>query len=169
MSFNNSSTRFASAAVFIAASVWGLYWVPLRYLEDLGVDGAWAVTLLNLPAAAPARCRRSVAMEQGIVTRSAKRLSSARLTGIGLALYASGLVFSSVVRATLLFYLTPVWATLIGMFWLGEQASWQRWAAIVGGLGGLMLLVSGGGFGTFEYRRPLALSFRAFSGRSARR
>ena len=49
------------------------------------------------------------------------------------------------VRATLLFYLTPVWATLIGMVWLGEKGSWQRWAAIGGGFGGLMLLVSGGG------------------------
>jgi len=44
-----------------------------------------------------------------------------------------------------LFYLTPAWATLIGIFWLGEKATWQRWAAIVIGLAGLGLLVSGGG------------------------
>ncbi|MCG8369106.1 MAG: DMT family transporter, partial [Proteobacteria bacterium] len=138
------SQGFASAAVFVSASLWGLYWIPLRYLEDLGVDGAWAVALLNLPAALALlpvvawswrdhRGQLGHAVAIGV------------LTGFGLALYASGLVYSSVVRATLLFYLTPVWATLIGMLWLGETASWQRWAAIGGGLAGLMLLVSGGG------------------------
>ena len=42
---------FASAAVFLSASLWGLYWIPLRHLEDQGVGGGWAVALLNLPAA----------------------------------------------------------------------------------------------------------------------
>ena len=66
------------------------------------------------------------------------------MTGAGMAFYASGLIYSSVVRATLLFYLTPVWATLIGMIWLGERATWVRWVAIAMGLLGLLMLVSGG-------------------------
>jgi len=57
-------------------------------------------------------------------------------TGFGLELYASGLIYSSVVRASLLFYLTPVWTTMNEMIWLGERGNWQRWA---------VLLVSGGG------------------------
>lgn len=138
------SSGFASAAVFLSAALWGLYWIPLRHLEDQGVAGGWAVALLNLPAAAVLLL--VVVWQWG---RHRGQLSHAMaiglLTGFALALYASGLIYSSVVRATLLFYLTPVWATLIGMVWLGEKACWQRWAAIGGGLGGLMLLVSGGG------------------------
>ena len=138
------SAGFASAAVFFSASLWGLYWIPLRHLENQGVAGGWAVALLNLPAAA--------ALSLVVVwqwKRHRGQLGHAMaiglLTGFALALYASGLVYSSVVRATLLFYLTPVWATLIGMLWLAEKACWQRWAAIGGGFSGLMLLVSGGG------------------------
>lgn len=144
MQFNPPSPGFASGAVFLSASLWGLYWIPLRFLEAQGIGGGWPVALLNLPAGVVLAL--VVWWQWG---RHRGQLGQAVtigvLTGFGLALYASGLVYSSVVRATLLFYLTPVWATLIGMVWLGEKASWQRWSAIGCGLVGLTLLVSGGG------------------------
>jgi drug/metabolite transporter (DMT)-like permease len=144
MQLNPPSPGFASAVVFFSASLWGLYWIPLRFLEDQGVGGGWAVALLNLPAAIVLAL---IVLWQWGRHRGqlGKAIAIGVLTGFGLALYASGLIYSSVVRATLLFYLTPVWATLIGMVWLGERACWQRWAAIIGGFGGLTLLVSGGG------------------------
>ena len=144
MNLNPPSPAFASAAVFWSASLWGLYWIPLRYLEDQGVNGGWAVALLNVPAAVVLAL---VVLWQWGRHRGhlGHAIAIGVLTGFALALYASGLVYSSVVRATLLFYLTPVWGTLIGMVWLGEKACWPRWAAIGGGFGGLMLLVSGGG------------------------
>ena len=144
MRLNPPSAGFASATVFLSASLWGLYWIPLRSLEGQGVDGAWAVALLNLPAGIVLALivLWQWGRHRGHVGHA---LAIGALTGLGMALYALGLVHSSVVRATLLFYLTPVWATLIGMAWLGEKGCWQRWAAIGGGLGGLALLVSGGG------------------------
>ena len=144
MQLNPPSTGFASAAVFLTASLWGIYWVPLRYLEGQGISGVWSIVLLNAPAV--------IALSLIVFQRwdhhrghFGQAVAVGLFTGLGLALYASGLVYSSVVRATLLFYLTPVWATLIGMYWLGEKACWQRWTAIGGGLTGLFLLVSGDG------------------------
>ena len=144
MRLHPPSAGLASAAVFLSASLWGLYWIPLRHLEEQGVAGGWAVALLNLPAAAALLL---VVVWQWSRHRGqlGHAMAIGLLTGFALALYASGLIYSSVVRATLLFYLTPVWATLIGMVWLDEKACWQRWAAIGGGFGGLVLLVSGGG------------------------
>ena len=142
MRLNPPSAGFASLTVFLSASLWGLYWIPLRYLEDQGVGGGWAIVLMNLPAA--------IVLAVAVIWNREDHRGHVRqalaigvLTGLGMALYGLGLVYSSVVRATLLFYLTPVWSTLIGMVWLGEKASWQRWAGIVGGLGGVWLLVSG--------------------------
>ncbi len=144
MRLSPPSAGFASATVFLSASLWGLYWVPLRYLEGQGIAGAWSVALLNIPAGLVLALvvARQWGRHRG---QFGHALAIGVLTGLGMALYASGLVYSSVVRATLLFYLTPVWATLIGMAWLGEKGSWQRWAAIGGGFGGMALLVSGGG------------------------
>ncbi|MEM7060754.1 MAG: DMT family transporter [Pseudomonadota bacterium] len=138
------STGFASLTVFVSASLWGLYWIPLRYLEDLGVAPGWAIVLTTAPAALVLGV---IALWQWPRTRPHLRhaLLIGALTGTGLALYGLGLIYSSVVRATLLFYLMPVWGTLIGMAWLGERANWRRWAAIAAGLVGLALLMSGGG------------------------
>ena len=144
MRLDSPTANFASAAVFLSAAFWGLYWMPLRFLEAQGLDGVWSVAFLNMPAAlllSVVVCLQWRANRDHIH----RALLIGLFTGIGLALYACGLVYSSVVRATLLFYLTPVWATLIGIFWLDERAGWQRWAAMAVGLCGLALLVSGGG------------------------
>ena len=48
-------------------------------------------------------------------------------------------------RVTLLFYLTPICATLIWMFWLSEPTIKSRWLAVCIGLLGLTFLMSQGG------------------------
>lgn len=143
MRFNPPSAGFASAAVFVSASVWGLYWIPLRALDAQGVGGSWGVMLLNAPAA--------LAMAVVVLLQLSKHRGHMReaaaigaVTGLGLALYGVGIVHTTVMRATLLFYLTPVWATLIGIVWLEEKATWLRWLAIGVGLVGLLFLISGG-------------------------
>jgi drug/metabolite transporter (DMT)-like permease len=55
-----------------------------------------------------------------------------------------GLVYSPVIGVTLLFYLTPIWSSLIGMYWLNEPTTKSRWLAICIGLLGLTLLISQG-------------------------
>ena len=42
---------FASLTVFVSATVWGLYWIPLRYLDELGIAPGWAIALTTAPAA----------------------------------------------------------------------------------------------------------------------
>jgi len=138
------SVGITSVIIFIASSFWGLYWIPLRYLEGEGVAGGWAIASLNLPAVL-VLLPLVIWQWQQHRQQFLHCILIGVLTGLGMALYTSGLVYSSVVRATLLFYLTPAWATLIGILWLGEKATWQRWVAIAIGLTGLGLLVSGGG------------------------
>ena len=52
MNFREPTHAFASTAVLISAAIWGLYWVPLLYLESVGVAKAWTVVPINLPTAA---------------------------------------------------------------------------------------------------------------------
>ncbi|WP_127112016.1 DMT family transporter [Shimia sediminis] len=143
MRFNPPSAGFASVAVFVSASAWGLYWIPLRALDEQGVGGSWAVALLNAPAALVLAV---IVLFQLQAHRGHMRDAAAigLATGLGLALYGIGIAHTTVMRATLLFYLTPVWATLIGIVWLEEKAGVLRWVAIGIGLVGLLLLVSGG-------------------------
>lgn len=132
----------ASLALFFAASAWGLYWFPLREMEKVGITGTWGVAYFNL---FPALVLLPYIFWNGRTQLLHKRkvLAIAIASGIGLGFYATSMVLSSVVRATFLFYLMPVWATIIGAFWLNERLTKGRYFAIGGGLLGLWLLLSG--------------------------
>ncbi|MDH5356870.1 MAG: DMT family transporter, partial [Gammaproteobacteria bacterium] len=123
--------------------IWGIYWLPLRYIEQIGLSGGWAVVLANLiplfillPLSL--RYRSPIYAEFRII------VVIGFFAGTALTFYSIGLIYTSVVRATLLFYLTPVWSTIIGMFILNERVGWSRWAAIAFGLTGLYFIVGGG-------------------------
>ena len=142
MWLKSTSPGFASVVVFFSAAFWGIYWIPLRYLEDQGVTGTSAVALLSIPAILP------LIVAVGIQWNSHRAywkqvMLIGIFTGLGIALYSTGVVYSSVVRATLLFYLTPVWATLLEIIWLKEKTGWSRWLATASGLIGMFLLLSG--------------------------
>lgn len=126
------------------AAAWGLLWLPLRYVESHGLTDAWAAlaafgwpTLVLLP----------VAWWQRDTLRGhlGRCLLFGVLSGLGFGLYTVGLVYSSVIRVTLLFYLTPVWSALFAMLILGERTRWQGWVAALIGLAGLALMLGGAG------------------------
>ncbi len=91
----------------MAVAIWGLYWVPLREIEALGLTATWGVAFFNA-------CPLIVLFPYVIWNRKihVQHLRAVAIIGLmtslGLTFYASGLVYSSVIRVTLLFYLTPI-------------------------------------------------------------
>jgi drug/metabolite transporter (DMT)-like permease len=67
-------------------------------------------------------------------------------TGAAFSLYATSLSMTEVVRAILLFYLTPVWGTLLGIAFLGERLTKARLVAIILAFIGLVVVLGGDGF-----------------------
>ncbi len=129
----------AKLACALAGVVWGLFWIPLRALGDAGITGAWATAMLFfwpfvlvLPLAAW-RWRRTLRGGFGL-----------QVTGLiiatSLVLYANALVYTEVIRALLLFYLTPVWSTLLARIFLKEPITGVRWVAIALGLTGILVI-----------------------------
>ena len=130
-----------SVILFMSAALWGLYWVPLRQMQAMGLSGTWGVALFNagpLLVLVPYLIHKRAAQMRDL--RAVMLIGLA--TGIGMSLYASGLVYSSVIRVTLLFYLTPIWSTIFGVFWLSERLRPGRIIAIVLGLAGMWLLLA---------------------------
>lgn len=129
-----------SIAVGGAGAVWGCFWYPARYFEAQGLDDGlfstslFAVTVLALLPLAALRWRNW--------RRTAAPLLRVGLwTGLAFALYVNSLVLTEVVRALLLFYLTPIWSTVLGIAMLGERLTMGRICAISLGLaGGLVIL-----------------------------
>lgn len=134
--------------LLVAASgvLWGLFWIPFRALGDAGFAGGWASlafylasTLVLLPGALVRR--------QHLKAAGSGLLFTGAVAGAAFSLYATALLLTEVVRVLLLFYLTPVWGTLLGRALLGERITWYRGAALLLGLAGLVVILGfEGGF-----------------------
>ncbi len=129
-----------SLAIVVAGVLWGLFWMPFRALGEAGFVGGWASlafylssTLLLLPAAL-IRWRRLCSAGWSLVFTGA-------IAGAAFSLYATALLLTEVVRVLLLFYLTPVWGTLLGRLLLGERITPNRGVALALGLAGLVVIL----------------------------
>ncbi|MCA0998167.1 DMT family transporter [Alloyangia pacifica] len=137
-------TFFASAIVLATGAFWGFYWLPVRALSEMGLPGAWgtaAITLAAVIVLLPlAVARRGALRRAGPVA-----LASVALGGAAFALYSVAFVYGRVAIIILLYFLTPVWSTLIGRYVMGWHTPRMRIVAILVGLAGLTVMLSADG------------------------
>ncbi|MDC0649775.1 DMT family transporter [Alphaproteobacteria bacterium] len=131
--------RQALLIIFLASSFWGVLWVPMRHIEAMGLSGLWVVVLFHfLPALAMLPLIFKTASP---LRRDWWRAAVAgALMGAGFVFYALGLIVASVTKTVILFYMTPIWSTVIAYFVLRERAGWGRWLAIAAALVGCALV-----------------------------
>ncbi len=121
-----------------AGLCWGIFWLPLRMLEQAGLDAPWAmVVFMVLPALMSLPVMWVLRADYG---QGLRPLLGGVLAGVAFALYAAGLLYTEVVRAVLLFYMTPIWGFLLGWIFLGDRMTWYRWLSIGVGLLGLVVI-----------------------------
>lgn len=118
---------------------WGLFWIPLRGMDNAGATDAWATVLfyaIPLLLFSPwifvnwrriARCGWSLHFI-GIAT------------GGSLAFYSNALLYTEVIRGLVLYYTTPVWSLLLARIVLGENITAARVLAILFGLAGMLVM-----------------------------
>jgi drug/metabolite transporter (DMT)-like permease len=119
-------------------------WIPLRQLDRAGLGGAWATTggfTLPLLFLLPFGLRRWRRLMAGGTPLAAAGL----LMAVGTALYAEGLLRGHVARVILLFYLAPVWGTLLAWLLLDHRITVRRVATILLGLAGMFVIFGAAG------------------------
>lgn len=136
-----TQTRVASIAVALCGALWGVYWLPLRYLHELGLSSVWATAAFFIAALPPAVLLAFLARRE-IVAQLHTFLWLAFLNGLVFNLYSNAYGGTSVFNVLFLFYLSPIWSILIARFWFGERIGLARIACVVAGLGGLVLMLS---------------------------
>jgi drug/metabolite transporter (DMT)-like permease len=134
------SDRMASLAVALSGAFWGLFWIPLRELEHRGFTGNWANVALYSAA--------SLMLLPFLYWRGRPRrrdlgqlLVIGLFSGLGFALWNNALIYGAVVRVTLLFYLTPVWSTILGMLFLSDPGGPLRALSILFGIAGASMVL----------------------------
>lgn len=125
-----------------ASILWGLTWLPLKYLHELGFDGV-PITLfvylimfiISLP----------------FVWRYRKDLLSHWRILFGVALLGGGaqlafntaIIYGEVIRVMVLFYLVPLWGVIGGRLFLSETITPIRWLGMGLSIFGAFLVVGG--------------------------
>lgn len=132
-----------SLAILFSTFLWGTLWIPLRQLDNAGLSGAWAMfpgvalpLVLLLPLGL-LRWRRLAAGGRPL-------LAAGFIMAVCIALYAEALLRGTVARVMLLFYLTPVWSTLLARFMLAHPLTRRRVATIILGLAGMVIVFGAG-------------------------
>ncbi|VAW74430.1 hypothetical protein MNBD_GAMMA12-170 [hydrothermal vent metagenome] len=127
-------------SLLLAAVLWGLLWWPLQYFNAHGINGLWTSIISY-----------SVALLPGLWLIR-KQWSIFRLYPIALFFIAlsSGLCNVSFIvavaekdaaRIVLLFYLSPVWAILLGILFLGERPSLLAIVVAILALSGAVMML----------------------------
>jgi drug/metabolite transporter (DMT)-like permease len=112
-------------ALLTGATLWGIAWYPLRLLESGGLSGVWLTVVIYgaaLVASLP----------------SALIMISAGWTNIAFVL---AVLEGNVLRVLLLFYLSPLWAVLLGWLWLREQPSRRAFVSLALAFGGALVML----------------------------
>jgi len=127
--------------LLVSALISGLYWLPLRHLQSFGFQGVFAAAIIAVLAGLPLLpplFRRRTRADWGDLARIGF------LVGGGYALYSASLVLTDVARAVLLFYLAPVWTTVLEILILHQSLTKKRLLSIVLGLVGLAVILAEG-------------------------
>ena len=134
-----TSTLLPSLSMLASALFWGSMWWPMRKIAAAGMPGLWsgmfAYGLMILPLLPLAfwRYRQLWAGGWALIA-----------TGASVAacnvLFAGSMVNGEVAMAILLFYLSPVWASILERLILKTPFTTSRWVAIAVALLGMAVL-----------------------------
>ena len=133
-----------SLSILAGASLFGLFWIPLRYLDEQGLTALWTVAAINLVGLIIAVPMLFFSGESPGKNVKALLIVSAGM-GLSNILYFAGIILSDVVRVVFLFYLLPLWATLFSWGIFGEKIGQARMLALAIAAVGIWLLLGTGG------------------------
>lgn len=140
MPSNRQSSALPVLSLLLGATLWGLLWYPLRLLEDNGLPGLWS-SLAMFTAAAAVTLPLIWTRRAELARQPALLLLLAVATGWCNVAFVLAIIEGEVVRVLLLFYLSPVWATLLAYLFLGERLGGFAWATLALAIAGALVML----------------------------
>ena len=113
---------FPVLALLWAAILWGSVWYPLRLLDGAGLNGLWTTWVIFAAAAVPGMWL-AWSKRHELLDQPALLLLIALANGWLNTAFVLAMLEGNVLRVLLLFYLSPLWSTLLAWWWLKERPS----------------------------------------------
>ena len=135
---------FAPVLVVVAAGAWGVYWIPQRALESADLMEGWSTLVqyvVPVILLAPIALWRVAHQRPSGFGHPAFGL----LFGGGIVCYANSFLLTDVAHTLLLFYLTPVWGTVLEAVVLRRRITPLRVGTVLLALSGIWVVFSQAG------------------------
>ncbi len=131
----------ARISCLLGGAIWGIFWIPLRALDANGISGIWATALFHLILLIV--LTPVIILRFGQIRAAGPSLQLVGATlGLAMLLYSTSFLYTDVIHAVSLYYLTPVWSALLARVWLKEPITPARVAGIILGLLGMFVILN---------------------------
>jgi len=140
MGSKSAVSGLAILALLAGATMWGVVWYPMRLLETAGLSGPWLTLLLYLVSSL-AGVPLAWHYRQWLLQRPGLLLAIALSVGWTNLAFILAVLDGNVMRVLLLFYLSPVWAVVLGWLFLKEHISRYTVAILVIAVIGALLML----------------------------
>lgn len=135
------------ASILLGASLWGVIWYPMRLLEAAGLGGLWLTLTLYASAflASLPFLFRSAGEFQRRPFLLGLLMLAAGWTNIA---FVEAVLHGNILRVLLLFYLSPIWAVVLGRIFLRETFSSTAFLSLGLAMSGALIMLWDGRTGT---------------------
>jgi len=127
-------------SLLIAATLWGIAWYPLRIAENYGMAGLWT-TVLAYSGSLVVGLAFFRSHLRHFRTQPLLLCVIALVNGWLNVAFILAVIDGNVIRVILLFYLSPVWSTLLGWLVLKEHISGWSLATLIVAMTGAMTML----------------------------
>jgi drug/metabolite transporter (DMT)-like permease len=134
-----SKTGLAKLSCIYSGLVFGIYWFPLRELQQAGLGNSWAILMFT---AGPVLFLLPLLIVRlrAIISSSGRFHLICGLCGVAYVMYGSAFLYTEVVRVIVMFYLMPIWGFLVARIFIGEKITPVRWLSMTLGVLGLVTI-----------------------------
>lgn len=133
-------TKLAVLVLLISSVGWGLTWLPLKYLNESGLDGLQLVLIAFVSGAlvlSPWLIRQYAEWKSSLVFMALIGLAG----GFANVSFQTAIYHGDVIRVMILFYLLPVWSVIGGKIFLKEKIDAARIIAVALCLSGAFVIL----------------------------
>ena len=134
-------SKHPNLAVIFASFFWGTYWIPLRSINQDSDKSVWPLALSFLLV--------SIILFKPLITSVKKQIHNKDLyfilgnisSALAIALYSESLLRGEIAKVVLLFYLCPIWGTILAKIVLHQSFNIQRYLSLILGIIGLEIIL----------------------------
>ena len=134
-------TKYPNAAVIVSSFFWGTFWIPLRYLNETGEYSVWPITFSFIILSAVLIYPLIKSIRMLFYHKDVAFFLGNFFSALAIALYSESFLRGEVATVVILFYLCPVWGTLLAKIILRQHFNFQRYVSLILGIIGLEVIL----------------------------